>query len=233
MLLRLSRACFWFAAAAAAVALAVPTGRETLLTGVALCGALAAFGLWRSGLREVRRTEALDALAPEALALTLDALGEAAATIERSCDAAASFESALHSVARILRAELGVRHCAVQRVLRADATHACLSELIESQPGFNAVERRVPLLRSLPGRAISDRGVAGDPPGAVVLPVCAGGGVVALIEMNGIGIDVEARALSALLALAGERLSRLAEPAALARCRPPSAACESTVGKNG
>ena len=40
MLLRLSQASFWLAALAAAVALAVPTGLETLLTGVALVLAL-------------------------------------------------------------------------------------------------------------------------------------------------------------------------------------------------
>lgn len=228
MLLRLSRACFWFAATAAAVALAVPTGRETLLTGVALCGALAAFGLWRSGLREVCRTEARDVLAPEALALTQDSLADAAALIERSCDTAASFETALHAVARTLRAELGARHAMVLRVIAADATHASVSELIEHQPGFHAVERRVHLQRSLSGRAIAGCCVASDPPGALVMPVCAAGGVVAVIEMNGIDINIEARALSGLLTLAGERLSQLAAPGR----RRHAAAVSGMVGEN-
>jgi hypothetical protein len=233
MLLQLSRVCFWFAASAAAVALAVPTGRETLLTGLSLVSVLTAFVLWRSGLRELRNAGTLRGGAPDVLPLSCSALDDAALQIEHCCEAQAGFEPTLHDVASILKSELGALHTVVYRVLGADAGHARVSELIQAQPGFRTVERRVNLQRSVLGHAIASRREAGMPPGGVVVPVCARGGVVAAIEMNGIGITFDAPALAGLLTLARERLSSLAEPEEKGRRPPVFGKGSCRVGENG
>lgn len=232
MLLRVSRLSFWLAAFAAAVALAIPTGWETALTGFAALASVLAFVLWRSGLTEVRRGETVHALLPEALPLTRAALDDAAAMVERCCAEARTFESALHGVARILMTELGALRVAVYRVMGADATHARVSELIEAQPGFHSTERRVQRQRSALGRAITTQREAIDASGAMALPVLGPGGVVAVIEMTGMHIGIEPEALATLLALTQSQLSRLAEPGAKARPRAPDGRFAARLGEN-
>ena len=57
MLLRTSRITFCLAALAAAVALAIPAGWETGLTGFAAVVRAIAYALWRSGVAQLRRSE--------------------------------------------------------------------------------------------------------------------------------------------------------------------------------
>ena len=142
MLFRLSRVSFWLAAAAvAALALLAPGGHEPLLAGVALAASAAGFGLWRFGAVAQRRFDSAPTAAPRPDPLTQAALLDAAAMLVRQADEAASFDAALHAVARVLRGELGARRVVVREVRSVDATHAQVAELIESQPGFKARSR--------------------------------------------------------------------------------------------
>lgn len=232
MLLRVSRISFWLAALAALVALAIPTGWETLLTSFAVAASALAYGLWRSGVAQVRRFETGDALLPEAAPLTRSALDDAAFMVEACCADAASFEVALHGVARILKSELGALRVSVYRVVGADDTHARVSELIEAQPGFYSAEHRVHLQRSVTGRAITTQREAIESAGALALPILGKGGAVAVIEMTGLQIGVEPEALTTLLALTQTQLSRRAEPVAMA-CRPaPGGGLSARLGEN-
>jgi len=210
MLFRLSRVSFWLAAAAAALALLAPGGRETLLTGVVLVASLAAFVLWRSGMRQQQRAPATTTALPEPVVLTQDALREAAAMLVRQADEAASFEDALHAVARILRGELGARQATVCEVREIDATHAQVADMIEASPGFRAKARPVRLDATPLGQAIRTGVEAGAPPSGVAVPVLASARVVAVIELSGFDVPVEPPALAGLLRLARLTLSRLA-----------------------
>lgn len=221
MLLRVSRISFWLAALAALLALAIPTGWETWLTGFAVAASALAFLLWRSGVAQVRRFETGDALLPEAVALTRSALDDVASLVKACCAEAASFEAALHGVVRILKSELGALRVSVHRVMGADDTHARLSELLEAQPGFHSAEHRVHLQRSAPGRAIAAQRETIEPGGMLALPILGKGGAVAVIEMTGLQIDIEPDALTTLLALTRTELSRRAEP--VAKVDPPVA----------
>lgn len=232
MLLRVSRMMFWLAALAAAVALTIPTGWETALTGFAVATSALAYLLWRSGLAQLRRAGAVHALWPGAAPLTRCALDEAATLIEHCCAGAGSFEAALHGVARILKAELGALRVEVHRVLGADETHARVSQMIEAQPGFHFAEHRVHFLHSALGRAILAQRAAVDPSGVVVLPVPGPGGVVAAIEMTGMQIDIDVDALTTLLALAQAQLSERAEPACKGRRRLAGGQLSARLGEN-
>lgn len=232
MLLRVSRLAFWLAAVAAAVALAVPTGWETGLTGLAALASLAAFGLWRAGLAALRRSESVDALLPGAALLTRSALDEAAARLEACCAGVRSFEAALHGVARVLKTELGGLQVAVYRVMGADASHARVSELIETQPGFELAEQRFHLQRSALGRAIGASQASVDASGTLVLPVPGPGGTVAVIQMTGLQIGIDPDALSALLELAQAQLSQRAGPAPKAAGRAPHGGYPARLGEN-
>jgi hypothetical protein len=232
MLLRLSRITFWLAALAAAVALAIPTGWETGLTGFAALASAVAYALWRSGVAQLRRGETLHALVPAAAPLTLSALHDAASMIEGRCAEAGSFEAALHGVAHILKTELGALRVAVYRVMGADDTHARVSELIEAQPGFHSAEQRVHLRRSSLGQAISAQRDAVSAGGSVALPVPGPGGVVAVIEMTGMQIGIDTDALTSLLALAQAQLSQRAEPAVTGRRRAPERGVGTRLGEN-
>jgi hypothetical protein len=232
MLLRVSRITFWLAALAAAVALAIPTGWETGLTGFAALTSAVAYALWRSGVAQLRRGETLHALVPAAAPLTLSALHEAASMIEGRCAQAGSFEAALHGVAHILKTELGALRVAVYRVMGADDTHARVSELIEAQPGFHSAEQRVHLRRSSLGQAISTQREAASAGGSVALPVPGPGGVVAVIEMTGMQISIDTDALTSLLALAQAQLSQRAEPAVTGRRRAPERGVGTRLGEN-
>lgn len=232
MLLRLSRLAFWLAALAAAVALAVPTGWETALTGLAVAASAAAYVFWRAGLGELRRSESVDALLPDAEPLTSSALNEAASRVEACCTEAPGFESALHGVARILKTELGALHVVVYRVLGSDVSHARLSELIETQPGLQLAEQRVHLQRSAPGRAIASGRQVIDAGGIAAVPVLGRGDAVALIELSGLQIGIDPEALTALLALAQASLSQRAEPMARARRQTPDGRTFTRLGEN-
>jgi len=212
MLFRLSRVSFWLAAAVAALGLLVPGTHATLLTAVALAASAAAFGFWRSALRSQHRDHAMLSAVPDPVMPSDSLLRDVAATLVREADAAASFEAALHAVARVLRSELGARECTVWALYEVDATHARLGELIEAQPGFHAVARRVRLAGTSLDQAIRTRRAAGQPPEPVVLPVCAGERVVALIEWVRIDVPVSAAALSELLEQAQATLAGRAAP---------------------
>ncbi|MGK2899300.1 MAG: Hpt domain-containing protein [Burkholderiaceae bacterium] len=209
MLLRLSRTSFRLAAAVSALALLAAGGRGTLLMAVAGGASLAALGLWRSALHRQPAAAAM----PVRPGLVLDEplLRGAASGVERGAQAAASFETALHTVARVLRSELGARGAAVHEVHDVDATHAFLSDLIESQPGFRTVERRVRLDMSALARALREQRPAGQPPDAVALPVVVDGRVVAAIELSAIELPVAPEALARLLDLACSALAQRAQ----------------------
>lgn len=232
MLLRVSRITFWLAALAAAVALAIPTGWETGLTGFAALASAVAYALWRSGVAQVRRGETLHALVPAAAPLTLSSLHEAASMIEGRCAEARGFEAALHGVAHILKTELGALRVAVYRVMGADDTHARLSELIEAQPGFHSAEQRVHLRHSTLGQTIATQREAIDAAGTVALPVPGPGGVVAVIEMTGMQIGIDADALTSLLALAQSQLSQRAKPERPGRRRAAERSLGTRLGEN-
>jgi len=202
MLFRLSRVSFWLAAAVAALALLAPGQHATLLTGLALVASAVAFGLWRSAVRTQQRTHRLVSAVPAPVVLTQASLSDAAAALARLADEAATFEAALHAVARVLRGELGARQVAVCRVGGVDATHAQVTDLIESQPGFQAVPRRVLLAGTLLGQAVRSQREAGASPGSIALPVLANGQVVAVIELMNIDVPVEPDALAGLIAQA-------------------------------
>ena len=233
MLLRVSRITFWLAALAAAVALAIPTGWETGLTGFAAVASAMAYALWRSGVAQVRRSETVQALLPEAMLLAGSALDEAATMVEAHCAAAGSFEVALHGVARILKTELGALRAVVYRVMGADETHARVSELIEAQPGFHSAEHRLHLRRSAVGQAITTQHEVIDAGGAVALPVPGPAGVVAVIELTGMQIDIDADALATLLGQARAQLARRAEPLVSGRRRVADGGHSARLGENG
>lgn len=227
MLLRLSRTSFRLATAVSALALLAPGGRGTLLMAVAGGASLAALGLWRSALHRQQGQPAAAAM-PVRPGLVLDEsmLRGAASGVERGAQAAASFETALHTVARVLRSELGARGAAVHEVHDVDATHAFLSDLIESQPGFRTVERRVRLDTSALARALREQRPAGQPPDAVALPIVVDGRVVAAIELSAIELPVVPEALARLLDLACSALAQRAQagdrPTGSGKAMPPN-----------
>jgi HPt (histidine-containing phosphotransfer) domain-containing protein/CheY-like chemotaxis protein len=223
MLLRLSRTSFWLAAAVAALALLAPAGHETLLLVITGAASLLALGLWRSALRhELRRPAAAFLSAPAPL-LDQPRLSDAATRIASAAHDAPSFEAALHAVAHVLRGELGARAVAIHEVQDVTETHVRLTELIESQPGFRTVPRRLRLDDAVPlARALRAQRPAGSPPGAVALPILRDGRVHAAIELSAIDLAIEPEALAGLLTLAasalGARAPVSAPPAATDAC---------------
>jgi CheY-like chemotaxis protein/HPt (histidine-containing phosphotransfer) domain-containing protein len=207
MLLRLSRTSFWLAAAVAALALLAPAGHETLLMVVTGVASLLALGLWRSALRNELRRPAAALLSTPAPMLDRSVLRDAAAQIVSATHDAPSFEPALHAVARVLRSELGARAVAVHEVHDVNTTHARISDLIESQPGFRTVPRRLRLDTAPLARALREGRPAGSPPDAVALPVVADGRVLAAIELSAIDLPIDPEALAGLLELAGTALA--------------------------
>ena len=219
MLLRLSRTSFWLAAAVAALALLAPAGHETLLMLITGAASLLALALWRSALRSELRRPAAALLSTPAPVLDRSVLLDAAAQIVSATRDALSFEPALHAVARVLRSELGARTVAIHEVHDVNATHARISDLIESQPGFRTVSRRVRLDAAPLARALRERRPAGGPPEALALPVVVDGRVLAAIELSAIDLAVDPEALAGLLELAGAALAARAPAAA-----PPAGA---------
>lgn len=210
MLLRLSRASFWFAASAAALGLWLPGGRETLLTWVALVASAAAFVFWRHGVRERTRANALARLLPTPSALADTSLCDAAAGIQRCVAAAPSFEAALHGVARLLKSELGAREVTVHEVLEAEPTRVRVARWVESRPGLRLDERWIRVEVSALAQSIAQQCERGEPPGVVGVPVVRGGRVVAALELTGIDIAFEPEALAGLLVLSRRRLGERA-----------------------
>jgi hypothetical protein len=206
MLLRLSRACFFLAAAVAAAALWLPTGQETLLTDVALVASVAAFLAWRQGVRQ-RTLAGMAAWGPsEVPALDDAALRDAATMIEHVALAAPNFEAALHVVGRLLKSELGAREVTVHQVLEVGPTQARVARLIEFRPALRFDERWLRLESTPLGRCIAQQSEQGEPPGDVAVPIRRGGQVAAVLELAGIGMAIETAALARLLALSRLRL---------------------------
>lgn len=216
MLLRFSRLAFWLAAAVAALALLAPRGHETLLTGVAGLTSVLALILWRAALGgEARRPLARRVDAPVAPLFDAAALAEASPLLLARAHAAGSFEAALHAVAQVLRGELGARQACVHEVLAVDDTHAQVSDLIESQPGFRTVARRIRLDAAPLALALRSQVEVSTPPDAVAVPVTRDAQVVAVIVLSTLDLTLEPNALAGLLALARVTLSqRAAAPAA-------------------
>jgi len=214
MLLRLSRTSFWLAAAVAALALLVPAGHETLLLVITGAASLLALGLWRSALRNELRRPVLALISVPPPVLDQSLLRDAAAQTASAAHDAVSFEAALHAVARVLRSELGARAVTVYEVHSVNATDARISDLIESEPGFRTVPRRVRLDAAPLARALCERCPAGQPPDAVVLPVVAEGRVLAAIELSAIDLAIEPAALAGLLETAASALAGRAPAAA-------------------
>lgn len=208
LLLRLSRTSFWLAAAVAALGLVAPAGHETLLLLVTGAASLLALGLWRSALHGEQRRGAMPVMPTEAPVLDESLLRDAASQLVRDAEQAASPEQALHAVARILRSELGARTVAVHEVHDVNATHARLSDLIESQPGFRTVARRVRLDETPLAQALRERRPVGQLPDAAALPVLVEGRVIAAIELTTIDLPVDPDALAGLLELAAATLSQ-------------------------
>ncbi len=214
MLLRLSRTSFWLAAAVAALALLAPAAHATLLMVITGVASLLALGLWRSALHHEQRRPAATLVSAPTPVLDHSLLRDAAAQIVSAAHDAASFEPALHAVARVLRSELGARAVAVHEIHEVHATHARISDLIESQPGFRTVPRRVRLDAAPLARALREHCAAGWPPGAVALPVVADGRVLAAIELSAIDLAIDPAALTGLLELAGSAVAARAPAAA-------------------
>ena len=201
MLLHLSRASFWLAALAAAWALVAPGQHETALTGVAGAAALLAFALWRSALAANRRSFAGDAAVPQPALLTSASLVEAAAAVVRIADEAASPESALRSVAAVLKAELGAREAHIHDLAELDANHAQIAEWLPAGAGLRAPRRRIGLRNSTLGTAIGSGREVIDLPRSVVVPIAEEGFQLVLIELQSIEMTIDEAALASLLEL--------------------------------
>jgi len=209
MLLRLSRISFWLAAIVAAAALFAPQGHETLLMAVTTIACAAAFGFWRSGIASQRRSHADVAVVTEPPPLGEASLLDAASSLVREVEAAGSFEAALHAATRVLRGELGAREAGVVQVREVEATQAQVIDLIEAQPGFHPLPRRVRLESGgALGRAIATGAAATELPAALAVPVDGAGRVVAVIELRGLELRVEPPALAGLVELARVALAR-------------------------
>ncbi|CAN5812139.1 hypothetical protein BH11PSE8_BH11PSE8_38910 [soil metagenome] len=229
MLLGLSRASFWLAALAAALAWAAPGGYGMLFSGVAAVAAVtavAAFGFARGSRPRATDRNALPfPLQPhQPLVLTESSLLDVAAMIVRACGEAASFESAMHAVARLLKGELGAREVKVYAVNGVDAQHAHLAELVEARPGFRAVAQIVRIDRSPVGQAAAEGRCIGTPPEVVAMPIVADIKALAVIELAGIETTIEAAALASLLDLSRRALAQVAQRhpgAAEVRAGPP------------
>jgi len=209
MLLRLSRISFWLAAIVAAAALFAPQGHETLLMAVTMIACTAAFGFWRSGIASQRRSHADVAVVTEPPPLGEASLLDAVSSLTREIEAASSFEAALHAATRVLRGELGAREASVVEVREVETTQAQVVDLIEAQPGFHPLPRRVRLESGgALGRAIATGAAAIELPAALAVPVNGAGSVVAVIELRGLELRIEASALSGLIELARLALAR-------------------------
>jgi CheY-like chemotaxis protein len=204
MYFRVSRIAFWLAAAAAAWALLAARGQETLLMALTLIACVVAFFSWRAGVRAQRHLQALPDVIPEAQPLDAALLHEAAERLVQAVHAAASSDAALHAAAGVLRSELGALELRVCEVHQVDAGHARVADLLEAQPGFRTVPRRLRLEATPLGRALRTQKETLALPSAV-LPVVVDAQVVAAIELRGISVPVDERALRGLL-----RLARLA-----------------------
>ena len=227
MLLRLSRTSFRLAAAVSALALLAPGGRGTLLMAVAGGASLAALGLWRSALHRQQGQPAAAAM-PVRPGLVLDEpmlRGAASRRRARRTGGRVVRDGAAHRRPRAAQRARCAR-AAVHEVHDVDATHAFLSDLIESQPGFRTVERRVRLDTSALARALREQRPAGQPPDAVALPIVVDGRVVAAIELSAIELPVVPEALARLLDLACSALAQRAQagdrPTGSGKAMPPN-----------
>jgi CheY-like chemotaxis protein/HPt (histidine-containing phosphotransfer) domain-containing protein len=225
MLFRLSRVSFWFTAAVGALGLLAPRGRESLLMTLTLVGSALAFALWRAAVLTQRREAARPRRAVEPLALNQASLLDAATLLVREAHRAGSFDAALHAVGQVLRSELGARQLTVYEVLEIDDRQALVAELIASQPGFQTVPRRVPCDASALGKALRDAREIGAAPGAAAIPIVGvtpigAVRVVAAIELIGIELTIEPKALADVLELARLTLARLAPATAPAAPGP-------------
>lgn len=224
MLLNLSRASFWLAALAAAWALIAPGQHETALTGIAGAAALVAFALWRWALAVNRRSFAGDAAVPHPALLTGASLVEAAAAIVRIADEATSYESALRSIAAVLKGELGAREARIHDLLERDASHALMAEWLPGGTGLRAPSRRVELRKSTLGAAISSGRAAFDLPRTVVVPLAGEASRLVLIELESIAMAIDEPALASLLELTRSCAGSLARRVGVALPAGPTAA---------
>jgi PAS fold len=197
-----SRLLVWLAAfsALASFALAEPLGSR--LGSVAIiCGA-AALLVWRGW-----KPPPGEALPAPTSVLDDDALLEATARIARACSAPARLDDALCGVAQTLAQELGARNV---RASRVDAEHgqprlAPLIDLARPDARRPASKPSEAVLRVL-----RDGGVVSDAAHGHALAVQGSSGMVALIDFDGLELDVEPAALGRLLDLAHADLGEVA-----------------------
>jgi HPt (histidine-containing phosphotransfer) domain-containing protein len=229
MLLRLSRASFWFAAMAAAMALAAPGGRETLLTALAGLASALALLLWRAALRGESRRPGAAPAAPGAATLDAPALSDANALVALAARTAGTFEAALHAVARVLRNELGAREVTVHAVQAVEPAGAWIGDLIDAQPGFRTVSRRVRLEATPLALALRGQGGVAVAPDGLALAVPCRGQAVAAIVLTGLDLPIEPGAATGLLTLARAALVGRAEACAHPLTNPEIEAPPSAV----
>ena len=210
-MLRLFRISFCLAALAAIAALAVSVPLQSTLTSAALVLGAAACLLWRFVPAEPATAPSEpDSVAPLEIGET--AIAEAGSFVARASREAATFEDALHAVARTLKSELGALDARVFAVDRAADATPLLTELFAAQPGFRALPRGLCAAEEALGHALRERQASSELPYAVAVPVTRRGDVLAVIELRDIAMQVSAGALLPLLAAARTALEAAVEP---------------------
>lgn len=210
MLIRLSHLSIWLAVAAAGAAMFGPSVLQRRAADIAMVLLLAAFALGLVGRSLQRRLERARDAGPAALRLDAGALGDACVAVERVAAEASSLDAALHQVGELLRGELGARMMRASRVTASEGG-ATLAEILSVEPLVRARPRPVALDDSMPGRALSEGRVICDLPAAIVVPVFAGTRPVALLELLGIGIEVDDGALRGLVEASARALASHAD----------------------
>jgi PAS domain S-box-containing protein len=187
MLPYLSRVSLWLAALAAAASLFTPEKQGAMLATIAMVALIGSLVLRRFHLKaHVPEVPDLDHTRPLDDAAMLDA----ASALSRCIGEAATLADALRDVREELILELGAHDV----TLHGDDAQGPL-----------VVADRFPL-----GDALRRNQVSGSAAAGFALPVACRGAVVAMIELKGIALNVEAPALLRLLDLAKVQLDGIA-----------------------
>lgn len=210
MLLRLSRLSIWLAVAAAGAAMFGPTALQSRAADIAVMLLFAALLLGLVGRSVRRQLERSRDAGPAALRLDAGALDDARAAVERVAAESAGLDAAVHGVGELLRGELGARTMRASRVWTSEGG-ATLAQILSVEPLVRARPRHVALADTLPGRALSEGRAICDLPAAIVVPVLAGTRPVALLELIGIGIEVDDDALRGVVEASARALALHAE----------------------
>lgn len=169
-----------------------------LCTDVALALGAAAFLLWRAAIALHARLERVGVRAPEAAPIDLVAMRDAEDSVIRAVASAASFEAGLHRALDLLRGELGARATRAFLVSEGRAG-VTLSELMALQPGFHLPPRACAANESAFVQALRDGQACIDSPSLIAVPVWVEGRAVALLELTGIEMAIDAAVLTPFL----------------------------------